>query len=109
MLALLKPWRDIGSLKMEGETFEDTFATFIAGAPIAVQNIITNIQYFHDCADQAKREEEKTHASRNFSYAVVPPGEHLDEGYDEDESVEIGTKFISDEDILHACEGSINT
>lgn len=76
--------REIQMLKRSEETFESAFASFSSGAPPMVQTIVANIQYFHDCADQAKREEEKNRVTRNFSYAAVPPGEHLDDEYEED-------------------------
>jgi hypothetical protein len=117
MLALLKPWRQIQMLKKEEETFENAFSSFMSTARGEVQNIVANIQYFHDCADQAKREDEKSRLTRNYSYAVVPPGEHVDDTYDEcegsgiqstDESNSVDGS-ISDEDLLHACEGTITT
>ncbi|KAG2029673.1 hypothetical protein BDR03DRAFT_987611 [Suillus americanus] len=117
MLALLKPWRDIRMLKKKEDTFEIAFASFISGAPDVMRTIVTNIQYFHDCANQAKHEEEKTQLTHNFSGAVVPTGDHLDDEYDDEEgpanqSGDVSNCIedsINDEDILLACEGSLTT
>ncbi|KAG2741371.1 hypothetical protein P692DRAFT_20752861, partial [Suillus brevipes Sb2] len=54
MLALLKPWRDITDIKKPSDSFSSTFENFVSHAPEIVTRIITNIQYFHDCADKAK-------------------------------------------------------
>jgi hypothetical protein len=117
MLALLKPWRNMEMLKKDEETFENAFSSFMSTATEQVQSIVMNIQYFHDCTDQAKREDEKSRLTRNYSYAVVPPGEHLDDTYDESEDSGIRSteesssveSCISDEDLLHACEGTVTT
>ncbi|KAG1823894.1 uncharacterized protein BJ212DRAFT_1296415 [Suillus subaureus] len=85
MLALLKPWQDIQMLKKNEETFEMVFSSFMASAPQKVQTIVGNIQYFHNCADQVKCEEEKMQLTHNFNYALVPPGEHLDDTCDDSE------------------------
>ncbi|KAG1807034.1 uncharacterized protein BJ212DRAFT_1485890 [Suillus subaureus] len=102
MLALLKPWQDVWTLKKTEETFESAFASFISDAPQMVQTIVANIQYFHECADQAKR------------YAAIHPGEHLDDEEEEgprlsDNTNTLDDPVISDNDILQTCKGSLTT
>ncbi|KAF8816193.1 hypothetical protein BYT27DRAFT_7248501 [Phlegmacium glaucopus] len=59
MLALLKPWNDLGDLKTEGETFEDSFQQLLNGATKKTHDIIENIQYYYECYDGAKKREEE--------------------------------------------------
>jgi PIF1-like helicase len=53
MLALLKPWRNLQTLKSNLLTWRQAFDIFIAAAPKRVQDIVSNIQYYYDCEDAA--------------------------------------------------------
>ncbi|KAG1859736.1 hypothetical protein F4604DRAFT_1930452 [Suillus subluteus] len=83
MLALLKLWRDMTTLKKMDKTFEITFQTFLSGTPKEVHTIVDNIQYFHECSDQAKREQESHSATHDYSFAAVESGEHIDDVYED--------------------------
>ena len=57
MLLLLKPWRSISAdLLGTHITWADSFSHFMHGASPQIKNIITNIQYFHECSDGAKNQ-----------------------------------------------------
>ena len=57
MLLLLKPWRSISTdLLGTHTTWADSFSHFMLGASSRIKNIITNIQYFHECSDGAKNQ-----------------------------------------------------
>jgi hypothetical protein len=49
MLLLLKPWRDIGDLKSSSQTWESAFEDFVSTAPKKMLDIMSGIQYFHEC------------------------------------------------------------
>jgi|SRR5882762_10025141 len=55
MLVLLKPWRKIQThLKAPSESWEGAFDKFISKAPSKVLQIISGIQYLHECETAAK-------------------------------------------------------
>ena len=53
MLALFSPWRDIGDLKMECQTFKQAFDLFFAQTDDRTKYMMANIQYQHECVDSA--------------------------------------------------------
>ena len=54
MLLLLKPWHDIQSdLKEPTQTWQTAFKDFLSTAPPHISNIVSGIQYFHDCKSLA--------------------------------------------------------
>lgn len=56
MLMLLKPWRNIDrDLKTPSESWAAAFKVFIAEAPKKVLDIISGIQYFHECSAAARK------------------------------------------------------
>lgn len=55
MLTLLKPWTELSQLKLDVETFEEVFDSFVEAAPKRTTDIIENIQYYYECYDGAKR------------------------------------------------------
>ena len=54
ILVLLKPWVDLSELKMDVETFEQVFDSFVMGSTKKTKDIIENIQYYYECYDGAK-------------------------------------------------------
>jgi hypothetical protein len=56
MLALLKLWHNIVDIKHSSDSFSTTFDNFVAHASENIKHILTNIQYFHNCADKARSE-----------------------------------------------------
>lgn len=57
MLLLLKPWRSISAdLLGTHITWANSFSHFMLGASPRIKNILTNIQYFHECSDGAKNQ-----------------------------------------------------
>ena len=49
MLALFFPWRDIGDLKMENQTFKQAFDIFVTQMDDQTKGMMANIQYQHKC------------------------------------------------------------
>lgn len=50
MLLLLKPWRDVCTdLKTPNQSWEEAFVNFVSGAPQKILDMISGIQYFHEC------------------------------------------------------------
>ncbi|KAF8814517.1 hypothetical protein BYT27DRAFT_7219822 [Phlegmacium glaucopus] len=54
MLCLLKPWTNLGDLKTEEDTFEESFKHFVAGAKKKTPDILENTQYYYECYNGAK-------------------------------------------------------
>jgi len=54
MLLLLKPWRDIErDLKQPTQTWQTAFEDFMSMVNPCISNIVSCIQYFHDCRSSA--------------------------------------------------------
>ena len=54
MLMLLKPWRDMQTdLKQLNDTWEGALEKFLNDAPTKIRDILSNIQYFHECETAA--------------------------------------------------------
>jgi hypothetical protein len=53
MLALFSPWRVIGDLKMENQTFKQAFDIFVGQTDDRTKYMMANIQYQHECVDSA--------------------------------------------------------
>ena len=67
MLMLLKPWRKMETdLKEAGLTWEETFAKFIERAPAKIHNILSGIQYYHQCRSSAIRQRQETDYDSNI-------------------------------------------
>ena len=53
MLLLLRPWRFLGDLKHDNESFSSSFNGFELTANDELKEIMNNIQYYHECTDAA--------------------------------------------------------
>jgi hypothetical protein len=62
MLALLKPWDLIGSVKMVGKMFPQAYNDFAASSSNEVKTIIKNIQFYHECLEGARAKQMETEA-----------------------------------------------
>jgi hypothetical protein len=116
ILALLKPWRNLTDLKEADQRFPLAYNRFITHASVATKRLISNIQYFHECSDKAKHEQEEGSATSQSTFATLDQGEHLDDneesGDDDYFAMDTNTeedRLISDEDILRATETSSTT
>ena len=96
MLLLLKPWRDIRTdLKTSQQSWEEAFEEFMSAAPLKYKNILSGIQYFHECESSAKEQRTDGGASvpyegpttlssdddMIFSHSHYPP-QHTTRGHD---------------------------
>jgi hypothetical protein len=102
-LALLKPWTDLSQLKTEMESFDQSFNHFMENATKQTVDIIDNIQYYYECYDGAKVQEEMQAAGMQTTI------DYEDEGSREDlmddvhvRSVDVGE--VTEEDIELAYE-----
>ncbi|EMD37981.1 hypothetical protein CERSUDRAFT_72611 [Gelatoporia subvermispora B] len=59
MLVLLKPWRDLSrDLKAKNESWMDALGRFIECAPKKTRDIMSGIQYFHECRSAASKRDD---------------------------------------------------
>ena len=57
MLMLLKPWRKIETdLKKASESWELAFDAFLQTVPVHIHNILSGIQYYHQCRSSAMQQ-----------------------------------------------------
>ncbi|KIL65993.1 hypothetical protein M378DRAFT_10301 [Amanita muscaria Koide BX008] len=54
ILMVFKPWRNLTDLTNGMATFDTSFHKFLATASSAVKKKIQNIQYYHECSDNAR-------------------------------------------------------
>jgi len=91
ILALLKPWRDLGNdLKQPGQTWERAFDGFLGDASWKEKRVISGLQYFHECASAAATTDSHDSAfAQQLSHEVeeghpddkdLPPGGLSEEG-----------------------------
>jgi PIF1-like helicase len=72
MLMLLKPWRDLKKdLKSTSQSWEEAFHDFVKNSPDKIRNVLSNIQYLHDCEEAAKAKRDDADI----------PVDHADGGY----------------------------
>jgi hypothetical protein len=92
MLALLKPWRDLGNdLKYPGQTWEKAFDDFLAEASWKDTRVISGLQYFHECASAAAANNSLDPA---FAQRLSRDAEY---GHPEDEDVSPINEGLSEE------------
>lgn len=54
MLTLFKPWQNLAhNLKLDSQSWSDAFNDLTSSLPLWQQNMINNIQYFHECENSA--------------------------------------------------------
>lgn len=90
MLVLLKPWRNIRTdLKAPSESWEQAFEKFVSKAPSKVLQIISGIQYLHECETAAKqrRNNDGSSGTANGRHGQVYGG--LDDDFDLGEDVQV--------------------
>ena len=58
MLTLLKPWQSLQDIDPGDQSLSDTFLQFESSTMLNNQNIIKNIDYFHQCCDSASKHNE---------------------------------------------------
>ena len=71
ILFLLKPWRALPDLGNGYPTFQQALSDFLSSTTSAQKTLIENIQYYHDCWDNAQKRRDalrKGHVSRLFDY-----------------------------------------
>jgi len=66
MLALLSPWREIADLKHSNQTFKQAFDKFTSTADRSIMDVITNIQYPHECSNSAIKKDSKKKTTKKI-------------------------------------------
>ena len=81
-MMLLKPWRNLGTdLKEDDQTWEDAFSQFMDHTSQRNQDIVSNIQYYHECRTASDDEH------RDFNRSDGQPDVMSDTDDDEDEDL----------------------
>ena len=81
MLALLKPWRDLGKdLKKPDQPWEKAFEDFLDDASWKEKRVISGLQYYHECASAAATDD----AANSTSPRRLSEGTEEDHQEDED-------------------------
>lgn len=93
MLALFKPWRDLGDLKLADETFEDAFSVFMEDAPKEYSRIMDNMEYFYLSAASANITDEEATKGPDPERATLAPADEdvmllIASGYDTNAEVD---------------------
>ena len=102
MLMLLRPWRNIEmDLKKATQTWEAAFEEFLETAPANTKDILSGIQYYHQCRSSAIRQAQETGGNDN---GVLGPMDEL-EGSNENTKPFRGQP-VSTEEELQALQAS---
>lgn len=108
MLALLKPWRSVTTLKKEHEPFRTALEDFLSTASQNVHNTIANIQFFHECSEGAKQMSsfaaqmnELVSCEASFDQDQMPANFNNDE---ENEDMHALMPPVTEQQILHAID-----
>lgn len=113
MLALLRPWRSILDIKNQNETFASAYNRYMEHVPEHITRIISNIQYFHECADKANQEHQKTCALHGSVFTSIDSGNQCDDELEDTEPIEgedtMNEECISNDDILNIMEQPTTT
>ena len=62
MLALLVPWRTIGTIHRQSLTLEAEFCNFLAKATPEQLKFMENVQYFYESSDRVRQRRDEGHA-----------------------------------------------
>jgi hypothetical protein len=93
MLALLKPWRDLGKdLKLPDQSWEKAFDDFLNNASWKERRVISGLQYFHECASAAATANDSTNST---TAQQLPQG--MEDSLPEDEEFSPLIKGMSEE------------
>lgn len=101
MLALLKPWRSLRDLKQTGQNFRDSFNEFMAHAPQQIHNIVENIQFFHECADSARKDRMDNTTFQDSFPSSSPQADAEDAA---DAAAETISLLVTDDDVDRAVD-----
>jgi hypothetical protein len=104
MLALLKPWRSITDIKERHEMFNDAFISFLSSAPEHIQTTIDNIQFFHECAENATSRQSNDEEFIEVNRADVDAVDIIQDSGEDIGENEPYDPLISEEDIRRALD-----
>ena len=96
MLMLLKPWRKIETdLKQPTQNWEAALAKFLETAPANINDILSGIQYYHQCRSSAMRQAQEKAIDENDMLGLMGN----DEGINENAGALRGEKVATEEDL----------
>ena len=88
ILMLLKPWRKLNELKIPMETFKEAYDRFISQANEKTHQVVTNIQYYHECSDGAKAHRKKMRSQTDHTKPDDTNTGNIDTDVDDREEIE---------------------
>ena len=96
MLMLLRPWRNIEmDLKKATQSWEAAFEEFLETAPANTKDILSGIQYYHQCRSSAIQQAQETGGNDN---GVLGPMDEL-EGTNENSKPFRGQPVLTEEEL----------
>ncbi|KAF8311795.1 uncharacterized protein EI90DRAFT_3137936 [Cantharellus anzutake] len=95
ILCLLKPWRDISTLKTPEQTWEDAYDLFLQTAGHDKVTMIANAQFYYDCKEAANRSQ----APRMGTKPSIDVDDDSDGGEEVGESNKGPVGKLSEEDL----------
>ncbi|KAI6017794.1 hypothetical protein BKA83DRAFT_4496959 [Pisolithus microcarpus] len=99
MLMLLKPWRSLATdLKRPLQSWESAFDEFLASAEQQIHNIISGIQYFHECKSSALQQNRDFDVVDENLHAHEPLMQDLQQDNSQDPSVHM---LLSEESLVN--------
>ena len=110
MLTLLKPWRSLGSIKPEHDSFRSALDSFLSTSPSHVHKTIQNIEFFHECCDRADARRATNEEINNSTIYESMDAEVMVESADRDHTADMADSplvdtfedVITEEDIIRA-------
>ena len=100
ILALLKPWRELGDdLKRPGQTWEKAFNDFLEDASWKEKRVISGLQYFHECASAAATDDSPALAQQ-FS-------QEMEDGHPDDDGLSPTNQGLSEEGLAELKAASV--
>lgn len=110
MLLLLKPWRDVRvDLKVASQSWEEAFINFVSNAPQRILDMISGIQYFHECRtglDTASEDNRPAGGQQVNSVARERWADDEDVGDDTEEPPNGATAEVLTEELLAEIEAA---
>ncbi|KAG9225266.1 hypothetical protein CCMSSC00406_0007097 [Pleurotus cornucopiae] len=99
MLALFKPWRELGDLKAPGKSLKQSFEDFLVSCPQRLRRVMDNMEYYYTSAEAANRDRD---ALDNGPAAGIAAMQDDDERQEDGAQETFDAKEITDEELRNA-------
>jgi hypothetical protein len=100
MLALLVPWRDIGTIYGDKTTFEAAFKIFLKNATLDQKSFLKNTQYFHESSDGVCRQRQE----ESILQTVQPRDIIIEDAVEQEIPDEIEELVVTEEEIEYTID-----